>query len=404
MLDTRTIALPLIQDGGGIVLDDSEGRVLALDRHARRYLQVPTQVRDDAAMSELAAEVRHFFVDSDPGPRTSPVAVRVHIPIEDVYSSRLLRDQLPFFLAGLRCVRSVELAFHFCEPPKDWAPLLRWLNTFVAERDEETQYRLSVTGPFPRLSEEVKEALSAYDVRLAYTVGWRPGGSSHIAIDSDCLTDLAKHGFRVPLIGYVDAVNISELRAALGPVLTGNQYSGFSLPLVLQHPRYAFRPTDPAIPDEAAYCRLLHEVYNQFPHYDDVFHPIEELAGLLRDGGWSGGNETPTRLRVLISADGIGVYQLIPALARHWRDWGTITDGGLVAERIWPELLQFHRRDCTWAQNPFCGTCNWRFVCGGLDARSGTRQPQTQPEGLSALCGGRKLFLRTLATEAFDSV
>jgi hypothetical protein len=83
-----------------------------------------------------------------------------------------------------------------------------------------------------------------------------------------------------------------------------------------------------------------------------------------------------------------------------WLDWGSLLSR--EPEALAENLLLFHRRHFAWEENAYCGSCCWRYVCGGIDAWPGH---SALPAGvLDAGCHHRKLFLESLAWEKRELV
>jgi hypothetical protein len=88
-------------------------------------------------------------------------------------------------------------------------------------------------------------------------------------------------------------------------------------------------------------------------------------------------------------ATSIYTFRQIPAAARLWRGVEDVLSSS--PEEIMRELATFHRDSYAWQDSAFCGKCEWRHICGGLDV--GSRERELSRRTLEAGCGYRKLFL-----------
>ena len=88
-----------------------------------------------------------------------------------------------------------------------------------------------------------------------------------------------------------------------------NLCSGFSLPLVIFHPLYTPCLHQILLPDSGAYTNAVVEATGErFPHYDDVFSPVAELARIVGTGGWSGKWNVPRSTRLMLGPNGVRVF------------------------------------------------------------------------------------------------
>lgn len=423
---TRAIALPVAQAYGGILLDGTtDDALLLLDRYARRSLRIRGSFDTPEEASGLQAHLTQFLTETANGtpqgneapaaeeilredgapegeaaseaePRLAP-AVAIHASLEDVYGSPPLRRGYPALVEGLQPIPSLDLVFYFATPPADWEPLLRWLLNLAAKRDGYLIRHIVLSGPFTPLKEKIQEILADMVVQLHFAIGLWPGRRVEDApVWLPVLHDLARFGFRIPLVGYVHEGNCRQLPGILAEALSANQYSGFALPLAYHHPWYTFQPGQPALPDEMSYLQLLTEVYQDFPYFDDVFFPVAELARFVRAGGWNAADDVPSHLRLLAKPDGVFVFRQVPALARPWMTWDDLAR--LARDHVPAALHEAHRTAFSWARNPACAPCAWRYVCGGFDPPEDPTQ--TPPAGFDVTCSHRKFFLEVLLRQA----
>jgi hypothetical protein len=257
---------------------------------------------------------------------------------------------------------------------------------------------VTLRGPFEQTDDTVREGLFGIGVRPEFVTGWWDGCGPESAdrLSADALRSLARFGLRTPLVCYVHGGNVGRVRSLIEEGLELNEYSGFSLPLVFYHPHYRFAPDQPAPPDPVTYRELLAEAYADFPCYDELFSPVNELAHFIGSGGWVPRREVPSRINLIATpTGGVGLFRLIPAHARGrvgWEELGRVDPTSLAT---W--FLERHGRTFPWEANPFCGRCPWRYVCGGADGWDGLAE--SAAEALRTACEHRKAFLELFARE-----
>lgn len=382
---------PVVESQEGIVLGNEDGQTVVMDRSAR----VSAFISEEEAPPELEElaqkQLGELLADAEEKPA---LQFQVFISLESFYSTPDVRDALPKLLAGLLRLGRAKLIFDFSFPPRDWLFFGRWVYRLL--REERDLYgEIHLRGPFPVLSDDLKDAFQNLRIRLSYTAGWQPGSqtpSAEIA-EPDALRDLALYGFRIPIHFYAHAGNLSDAAKVVESGLRLNEHSGFAVPAIFHHPQ--FQPgRSPLPPTATAYAELLACLYHEFPFYDDVFQPVAELAGLMREGGWNAEYIVPSIVRLTLRPDqGIMIFRQVPAHAVLWVPHVDLH--ALSVDDIAPALLGFHRQHFSWSHHAFCGQCQWRFVCGGSDAVS--VDSHSADEVHRAACVHRMLFLEEFA-------
>jgi hypothetical protein len=394
-MNTTDLLRPLIEAQGGVLLDSADGELLLLDRFVRGLLPLPRSV-EPSAQDELFTLVDRLYSRGEQQSGVEP-AFTVHAAVEDLCADDAFRDTLSRLLGALAMAGPCDLTAQFSRPPADWLPFLRWLHKTLSQFDRLWNH-VSLRGPFEPTDDTAKEGLFHMGVRAEFVTGWWDGYDSERAenLSGHALRDLARFGLRVPLVCYVHAGNVGQVRSLIEEGLELNEHSGFALPLVFHHPHYRFAPGQPAPPDAEAYRRLLAEVYNDFPCFDELFYPVNELARLVGSGGWIPGREAPARVNLLATpAGGVGMFRLIPAFARGGVGWEELARVEPPSLAGW--LLDRHAQEFSWEANPFCDRCSWRYVCGGADGWDGRADSAAQV--LRVACEHRKEFLDLFVRE-----
>jgi hypothetical protein len=148
------------------------------------------------------------------------------------------------------------------------------------------------------------------------------------------------------------------------------------------------------LPGASEYCRLLVRAYTTHPHYDDVLSPLNELALLIRNGGWHPAFDVPLAIQLLVGEDGqLGLYRRAPAMAVAWKSTTEVISAAPEALRT--SFFALASSVCRWGADTSCAECHWRYVCGGLDGAS--LLGDGAPLAMSTMCEHRRLFLEHFA-------
>jgi hypothetical protein len=142
------------------------------------------------------------------------------------------------------------------------------LNFFEAEI-KENRIRFQLCGSFEKLDDSVKNFLFIHQFHL-YCVADSATCSHPLR---NTITDIAKYGFSIPCIWYVDEKNVEQILSAIDEIMNINLHSGFALPLSSER----FFKKDTANPSRAKYLQLMTEVYCKYSYYDDVLYPLNDI-------------------------------------------------------------------------------------------------------------------------------
>lgn len=393
-MKTFDLLRPLVEERGGVLLDSEDRELLVLDRFARGVLPLPRSLESPLQIDTVLSLVDRLYTRAQELASRKP-RFTVHATIEDICDSEEIRSGLGWLLTYLTQATNCELVIHFSRPAEQWVPFLRWLYAAVG-RCKTLRDHVILYGPFNLLDETVQEVFFGLGVRLGFVVGWWSGSDPRDAnrIRSEVLRELAQYGFRIPVVCYVHADNIGLAQSLIEESLALNEHSGFSLPLVFHHPHYSFMDGQPELPEPADYCRLLKQIYQEIPYYDDVFFPVNELAWLVGHGGWCPESGVPAIVNLLTKpGKGVGFFRQIPAFARSWVGWIELRN--VAGESVVSWLLDRHQSAFRWETNPFCKRCCWRYVCGGVDAWDVCSESAVSV--LETACAYRKEFLEVFA-------
>lgn len=316
--------------------------------------------------------------------------IKVHLPYEAITISSVSRALVALAEVFGPAARP-QIIIYSGHPLSNLLPVLRLGGTLREMLQQPNNVAISLVAPFAECNEAEMPQLFDLGVRVNFAAGWTPNFAINEIppLDKKVLRSFAEFGYRASITWYVHAGNIDAFEEQIPDLLTDNFNSGFSLPLVSQNPYYQFKPGFPALPDALEYCQLLARCYDQYPYYDDIFFPLNDLAMLIREGSWQSNFKIPSTINFAIDAEGrIALFRQSPALAAQWSTVLEIADTpmGVLQER----LVKFTRD--TWCEKPaYCSGCCWQNICGGLDAAS---RKFARHEDLDAMCGYRKLFLQ----------
>lgn len=370
-----------------VVLAGSGGSLRVLAKSGRVAFDLPLRGGEDE--ETIAKQIEELLSNSTISRPERPIRLCLIVQSEalglnDTY--RALATLVGFL--GPQAVAEVLLCFS--GPATEWRralPKIRVLREVVGGN-----VGIRVTGSFGPVSEDEMELLFALGVGITFEAGcsWLHGG---VDLDLEVLRVFATFGFRVPVAWHVHESNIAEIEDKLDGVLASSCCSGFSLPLVSTSPFYRFDEGFPPLPDAAQYCQLLVRSYKRYPHYDDFFFPVNELALLIGNGGRHDGFDAPSFVRVLVGGDGqIGLYRQTPALASAWSNVSEVVR--CREDELRHSFWRLVSGEWPWANHSYCRECVWRRICGGLEPPvcddMATRE-------VDSMCWYRKLFLEHFA-------
>src|SRR5665213_2254809 len=348
-----------------------QGVFRVLEKSARAVCDVAL---NGSAHEEQISEVESFLLNAgDPNSnRQSAIKLSIHVVHEAVGLEGAARA-LAALVKFLETNASARITIHSNQSVFDYAPILSLAKSLRENFNLQKEVGIQLVAPFGEYREAEMESLFNLGVRLKYVSGWIQGCSVDQipAIDTGVLRNLSEFGFRVPIEWYVHENNIQIFETKIQNLLIANFSAGFSLPLISQNPYYRFEPDFPNLPDALAYCQLLLQTYKEYPYYDDVFHPLNVLALLVKEGGWVPRLNIPAAINFILDETGhIGVFRQSPALNHRWSSISEMAATPL--DELRNRFLQFASDAWKWENVPYCRECCWRHICGGLDPVSYT--------------------------------
>ncbi len=213
--------------------------------------------------------------------------------------------------------------------------------------------------------------------------------------DGEVVASFTDFGFLMPVRFFVGANSLPSIEEDIPKALASNRSAGFSVPLVSESP--FFDVARDAVPAPAEYSNLLVRIYQSYPWFDGWLEPIAGLAMSFRSGGsFSRIDQTHFLLNFLIDQNGdIFKSRRIPRFGVKLASIDEVSD----AE---PDSI----RDLVVARglgslNRACQPCEWRCLCGGVDAHNAHPNRRTDSANVEqvflATCQYRILFLEYFA-------
>lgn len=378
-----------------IFLSNGEPGILRIvEKSARAVCDVNLNGYDNE--EQIVGEVESFLSKHSDSNSEQKLSIRLSIHL--VYEAVKL-EGVAYALAALvkflETNVSARIIIHSNQSVFDYAPILSLAKSLREDFKFGKEVGIQLAAPFGEYREAEMEALFNLGVHIKYASGWIQGCSADQipAINAGVLRSLSEFGFRVPIEWYVHENNIQIFETKIQNLLIVNFSAGFSLPLVSQNPYYQFTSDSPNLPDALAYCQLLVQTYKEYPYYDDVFHPLNILALLVKECGWFSRLNIPTAINFILGENGqIGLFRQSPALSQYWASISEVLATPL--DELRNQFLHFISDAWKWENVPYCRECCWRHICGGLDpASNGGLSRDT----LDTMCGYRKLFLEHFA-------
>ena len=376
-----------------VVLTGPDDSLRVLERTGRVVCEVPVGYR--SGEDSVAAEIANALSGPAEGRREPPLRLRVNVLFEALTENGVCRD-LAVLVESLKASASVQIVVHFAAPPAKWDSVLAALKLLRESLRLPNGEAIQVIGPFAAAGEPEMESLYGLGVAITFAAGWVSGGNYDQCgdLDTDALRAFSRFGFRTPIVWYVHEHNISRIEEQLPETLARNYYSGFALPLVSCSPFYRFGEGYPSLPNAVEYCRFLARCYTQYPYYDDVLSPLNDLAMLIRYGGWHSQFNVPATMQILVGADGrVGLYSQTPALAIPWTNLSEVVNS--PSESLCDDFLHIAAEAWQLQKNVHCRDCQWRYICGGVDTPSESGRGTMTV--MDAMCEYRRLFLEHFA-------
>ena len=370
-----------------------QGTLRVLEKTARVACDIiPGDQTDE---EQIISEIDSFLSKSRDSDQQQLIRLSIHLLREAIALDGVCRA-LATLAEFLGTAAKTKIVIHLNQPSADWSAIQSLAKSLRENPGRSKDAYVELIAPFGEFREAEMEALFDLGVRIRFAAGWIKGCPLDQVppINLKVLRSLSELGFRTPIEWYVHAGNIEAFEEQIPNLLVDNFSSGFSLPLISRNPYYKFGPGFPSLPDAVKYCQLLTRSYKQYPYYDDIFSPLTDLALLVGKGGWHSKLNIPASVNFILDAEGhVSLYKQSPALALVWTTVSEVIATPLDTLR--DRFLRFAGDAWQWEKVPYCRTCDWRYVCGGLDASANNCLAS---EDLDTMCGHRKLFLEHFAT------
>lgn len=295
---------------------------------------------------------------------------------------------------AMRVIASCRVAIHFDSKSIDLSGVVGWIERLRVFVERSSDIDISLVGPFMEPNDDsALERLFDLGVQLRFAkhTATEYTGETSQEEGEVALRALSEFGFRVPVVWYVSEESLSSVREELPRLLAASCYSGVAIPLVCVSPFYKFANGYPRLPDAIEYSELVVDCYQTYPHYDDTFFPLAELADLVAFGSWNETLGLSTALHLVIDNSGVvSAFRQAPSLAVRWLNVQDVI--ALDSDTIREQCTRFLRQTFRWSSNTYCKGCDLRKDCGGLDAFRGV--VAASKKELDAMCAYRMLFLR----------
>ena len=372
---------------------DQQGTLRVIEKSARVACDIiPSDQTDEGQIIAQVDSILSKSWDSDQQP---PVKLSIHLPHEAIALDGVCRA-LVALAEFLGPIARSQIIIHLDQPSTDWSAIRSLAKSLRESLSRPKEVSILLIAPFGEFHETEMEALFDLGVRIRFAAGWIKGCPPDQVppINTGVLRSFSELGFRTPIEWYVHKGNIQAFEEQIPNLLVTNYSSGFSLPLISRNPYYKFGTGFPSLPDALEYCQLLTRSYKQYPYYDDVLSPLDDLALLIKEGGWHSKLNIPVSVHLVLDAEGrIGLYKQSAALALAWTTVSEVI--ATSVETLRDHFLQLTGDAWRWEKIPYCCECCWRYACGGLDPSLDHDPPD---KDLDTMCGYRKLFLGHFVT------
>ena len=349
---------------GGIYIDYGPKGSIVKDKSGYHHKFIPPD-EDDSSVARVLelfqSEVDDFFDKLSRAEDRLPeqLSITFHFRVRENWGF-LTNSHLTDFLYSLCESRFICVILHFDSPPASWKLVLSPFVSALAKPMQTRMLNISLSGAFSKSPQEEMEFLFTHNFNLRHV------GQSiqNVAKDQDVLFHFADFGFRIPIIWYIDSSNIEHIgKRVIEDCLYYNYNSGFGLPSIQTSP--FFSPDNLCgLPPYSDYVGLLADVYKNYPYYDDVLLPVNHIANLCTNNGYSRYHNCTRNISLLVdSSQGLSLFGHSPFLATRWLSWESF--GALAKGDMFLRLIQdySHYQDNCRAEK--CNECKWKHVCGG---------------------------------------
>ncbi len=356
-------------NGEDVICREKDGdRLRILDASGSRAFDV--SLGDHQDEKRIQSRLNEFF--SRPiDPKHEPfVTIQVDAQLDSVHREEI-RKCIVVLFDLLKSNTRLNVTFHFRQPSPDWSETISSIEKLNEALSNNLQASIRLSGEFDELDEGTMDEMFRLGVQLRYATGYGAAGPSvdSIVVKKSAIARLSEFGYQVPMVIYAGHGNLKKIEQSIAEMLLVNHYGGFSVPLVSRHPSYEFSESDPGLPDTRDYCELLVRLYKKYSHFDAGLAPVSELAMLAKHGGRNRALDLPTILPIHLNTAGVvGIYRQTPSRSLPWKNVSEIAECDEAAlPNLRQDLRQFLKNSFDWSRNSYCGECQWRGICGGID-------------------------------------
>ncbi len=389
---TATEIRRLVREYEGIFLDHPENGILVSDRLGRRFCSGASAQLNGSPTPESISGFLSQPQDADEDKRTklarNRFSLRISVSEEASYDLGTAHA-VARLSEGFADGDKIAVVLHFPTGPKSWDFLWRFLE--VVRAGNTPPHRISVEGRFS-CNDDVKEQLADNHIVVQWPIRHcqenRSGGSQE-----DMIRDIAEYGIAVLFMVYVCRDDARQVNGLLKCLLPLGFYSGFSVVPDFQHPMSTHAGVDANSPiSEDEYQALLVDLYQEFPHFDSLFSPVNELANNVAFGGWNEELAIPRHLQMAIHGSRARLFRHTPALGYPWLTCDEMLK--MTSKSLRNELLVTLRRE--FGKQNQERTCQLLPICACTDGIRSARNSEPQ-----FVCRYRRLFIEAFLWQKF---
>ena len=174
--------------------------------------------------------------------------------------------------------RNVIVRFQYRVVPGTWTKQFQSTQKLCADSIMENSIKIVLSGPLQPFTDDDRTFISEWFIQLEYVHDLLAESFRFSEQTQYAVSQIAGLGFRLPFVWYVDNHVVDNLLSVMDEAMSLNYHSGFSVPTYYYN---MFENNVNAHSLSAInYLRMLTTVYKQYPFYDDLLFPLNDI--LLR--------------------------------------------------------------------------------------------------------------------------